>query len=112
MVTRMWSNAYRKKIADANFIQKRERPGSAVSLVIAGLAVCVMAARDAGDDPAGDELLGNHVHRPADPKDHLDSVLLEELHCTGAHASRDHVGYFMGCQVRGQGSRLVPGALQ
>ncbi len=87
-------------------------PFQEISLVVAGLTVSVMAARNPRHDTAGYELLGNQVYRPADPEDHLDAVLLEEFHCTGPHASCNHVGHFMGCQVGGQDSGLVAGTLQ
>lgn len=86
--------------------------GGDFSLVVAGMAFGMVAARDTGHDPARDELLGDQVYRPADPEDHLDAVLLEEFDRPGSHASRNHVGHIMGGKERRQDAGLVAGALQ
>jgi len=82
------------------------------SLVIAGMSIGVMAARDARYYPAGDEILGHPVHRPAYPKDYLDAVLLEQLDGSWPHPARDHVGHPVGSQERRQDTGLVARTLQ
>lgn len=76
------------------------------------MAFGMMAARDAGDDPARDELLGDEVDGTADPDDHLDAVLLEEFDRPWPHAARDHVGHFVGGKERREHARLVAWALK
>ena len=72
----------------------------------------MVATRDTGNNPPGDELLGYPVDGSTNSEDDLDAVLLEEVHSSWSHAACDDMGDTMGCEKRGEDTRLVTRALQ
>jgi hypothetical protein len=102
----------RERVRDLALLKRNMVPALRGSFVAAGITFDVVTARYTGHDSTCNELLGNHIYRSAYTKNYVNTMLLEELHCTGPHPTSNYVGHLVRSKEWRQDARLVSGNFQ